>query len=141
MGVEKFRQYKFKVNNFRISKLLYLKRDCNLLCYCWFFNYFIKGPLYFKCEGIQMFTTATGYNLITVWMYLEHWVIWQVLHCKLSLASIARVCFPEYGVSISWHHLASLQCLPNKLLQLVISHTVPQLLLHLCQKHQHLERN
>ena len=73
--------------------------------------------------------------------YLEEWVTWEVLLSKLSLAGVARICLTQDSVTVAWNNLATLQCLPDKLLQLFIRHIVTHLLLHLLQEYQYLKQN
>lgn len=59
--------------------------------------------------------------------HLEELVIRQVFESEFTLTSVSRISLTQHSMAITWHHLARLESLPNKLFQLVLCHIISNL--------------
>jgi hypothetical protein len=72
-----------------------------------------------------------GNDLVDLTDELEQWVLGQVLEGKLSLGSVSRVGLSENGVTVTWDDLATLQCGPDVLGDLLVGGILTDLSSHL----------
>lgn len=70
--------------------------------------------------------------------HLEEGIIRQVLLGEFALACVTRVSLAEDGVAIARHNIATLQGLPDEVLELVISGGHANGTHDLCEPNQHL---
>ena len=72
-------------------------------------------------------------------LHLEQGIVGQVLLGELALACVTRVSLTEHGVAIARHDIATLQSLPDEVLELIISGRHADGTHNLGEPYQHLD--
>jgi len=87
--------------------------------------------------GLAVLGQDTWGNLVDLRDELEHRIVWHLSQTKFSLRHVSRIGLSEHSVAVTWNDTATVQGLPEVVLDLLVAQITTNTLLHAVKPVEH----